>query len=127
MARARVLIVDDQPELRLLVALTLGGADLELTEAANGAEALAACAAAPPDIVLLDVVMPDMDGFEVCRRIKADPGLSATRVVLMTAADQAAQRRKGMDAGADHYVSKPFSPERLLQLITDLVAARGPR
>jgi CheY-like chemotaxis protein len=123
-ARTRVLIVDDQPELRLLLMLTLGGGNLELSEATSGTEALAACAASPPDIVLLDVMMPGMDGYEVCRRIKADPRLAATTVVLMTAADQATQRRKGMEAGTDHYVSKPFSPERLQQLINDIIASR---
>ena len=123
-ARTRVLIVDDQAELRLLLMLTLGSGDLELSEATNGPEALAACAASPPDIVLLDVMMPGMDGYEVCRRIKADARLAATTVVLMTAADQAIQRRKGMEAGTDHYVSKPFSPEQLQQLVNDIIASR---
>ena len=122
--RARVLIVDDQPELRLLLTLTLAGAQVDLREAANGQEALVECDAQPPDIVLLDVMMPGLDGYEVCRRIKADPQLKSTVVVMMTAADQAEQRQHGMAAGADHYVSKPFSPAHLLQMVADLAAAR---
>ena len=122
--RAKVLIVDDQPELRLLLTLTLSGAPLDLREAANGQEALVECDAIAPDVVLLDVMMPGIDGYEVCRRIKADPQLQSTVVVMMTAADQAEQRQHGMSAGADHYVSKPFSPAHLLQMVTDLAAAR---
>ncbi len=123
MRPSRVLIVDDQPELRLLLTLSLSGADVELREAANGHEALLECEAKPPDIVLLDVMMPGLDGYEVCRRIKADPRLAGARVVMMTAADQPEQRQRGFDAGADHYVSKPFSPGELLQLLGDLTGA----
>lgn len=120
MSMPRVLVVDDQPELRLLISLTLAGESLELREAANGADALATCKDWRPHLVLLDVMMPGMNGYEVCRQIKSDASLNGTIVVLLTAADQASNRQHGLECGADQYFSKPFSPELLRQLVVGL-------
>jgi len=114
-----VLVVDDQPELRLLVKLTFSGTGFTVREAADGEAALAACAAEVPDAVLLDVMMPGMDGYEVCRRLKSEPRLRDTLVVLITAGDQATERVRAREAGADFYVPKPFSPAELLRLVTE--------
>lgn len=112
-----VLVVDDQPELRLLIKLTFSGTGCTVREAADGESALAACAAEVPDVVLLDVMLPGIDGYEVCRRLKTEARLKKTLVVLMTAGDQATERVRAREAGADFYVPKPFSPAELLQLV----------
>ena len=121
----RILIVDDQPDLRLLVRLTIEGHGYDVAEAPNGEEALAACASRAPDAVLLDVMMPGIDGYEVCRRLKADPRMGQTFVVLMTAGHQETERARAREAGADAYVAKPFSPAQLLELVRSHLATRG--
>jgi len=121
--RKRILIVEDQADLRKLLTLTLGTTRYELLEAADAAQALEAVQGAPPDLVLLDMMLPGgMDGLEVCRRIKADAQLDRTIVVMMTASDQAEQRARVRAAGADHYVAKPFSPRGLRSLLESLLA-----
>jgi CheY-like chemotaxis protein len=114
-----LLVVDDQPELRLLIKLTFSGTGFSVREAADGESALTACAAEVPDVVLLDVMMPGIDGYEVCRQLKSQPRMRNTLVVLMTAGDQATERVRAREAGADFYVPKPFSPAELLQLVTE--------
>jgi CheY-like chemotaxis protein len=79
-----------------------------------------------PDVVLLDVMMPGIDGYEVCRRLKSEPRLRNTLVVLMTAGDQATERVRAREAGADFYVPKPFSPAELLQLVTEHLPSQRP-
>lgn len=124
----RILIVEDQADLRKLVTLTLGTTRYELLEAADAAQALEAVQGPPPDLVLLDVMLPgDMDGLEVCRRIKADARLDGTVVVMMTASDQAEQRARVRAAGADRYVAKPFSPRELRSLVESLLAEPRPK
>lgn len=121
--RKRILIVEDQADLRKLVTLTLGTTRYELLEAADAAQALKAVQGPPPDLVLLDLMLPGgMDGLEVCRRIKADARLDGTVVVIMTASDQAEQRARVRAAGADRYVAKPFSPRELRSLVESLLA-----
>jgi len=120
----RILIVDDQPDLRLLVRLTFEGNGYDVAEAPDGEAALAACASRVPDAVLLDVMMPGIDGYEVCRRLKADPRLGHTLVVLMTAGHQETERARAREAGADLYVAKPFSPAQLLELVRSRLSLR---
>jgi CheY-like chemotaxis protein len=120
-----VLIVDDQPEIRLLIRMTLDVTGAALREAADGQEALAACAAEAPDVVLLDVMLPDMSGYDICARLKADPRYARTRVILMTAGDQATERRRATEAGADLYVAKPFSPAEMLAHVSRYLGLRS--
>ncbi|MFO1406421.1 MAG: response regulator [Steroidobacteraceae bacterium] len=119
-----ILVVDDQPDLRLLIRLTFEGMGYDVHEAASGEAALDACASRPPDVVLLDVMLPGIDGYEVCRRIKADPGLGRVQVVLMTAGHQETERARARVAGADRYVAKPFSPAQMLDLVRSLLESR---
>jgi CheY-like chemotaxis protein len=119
-----ILIVDDQPDLRLLIRLTFSSSGYRLQEAADGEAALAACAEAVPDAVLLDVMLPGIDGYEVCRRLKSDARTHATFVVLMTAGHQETERVRATAAGADRYLAKPFSPAQLLDLVQRELAAR---
>lgn len=114
----RILIVDDQPDIRRLVRMTLELTDSELLEAVDGADALAAVHALQPDLVLLDVMMPGaFDGYQVCARIKQDPALARTRVVLLTARGQAGDIEAGRAVGADGYLIKPFSPLELIEQV----------
>lgn len=118
----QILVVEDQSDLRMLVSLTLKTQGRKLIEAATAAEALARLEESVPDVVLLDVMLPGgMNGVDICRRIKGDPRLGRTIVILMTAADQAEQRLRAMQAGADHYVTKPFSPRQLRELVASLL------
>ena len=103
-----VLVVDDLAANRDTLRELLGEANYEIVEASDGALALALATANPPDLVLLDVLMPDMDGFEVCRRLRAGPSLSAVPIIMVTALDNRASRLAGIEAGADDFVSKPF-------------------
>ncbi len=121
----RLLIVDDQPEIRNLLALTLDADNYELHHANNWVTALAMTRAIKPDLVLLDVMMPgEFDGLEVCRRIKSDPELSSTTVMIISARSQVADRQKGMESGADDYLTKPFSPLALMEKVSTLLASK---
>jgi len=119
-----ILIVDDQPDLRLLIRLTFSSTGYRVQEAADGEAALAACAEEVPDVVLLDVTLPGIDGYEVCRRLKADARTRGVFVVLMTAGHQETERVRASEAGADRYVAKPFSPAQLLELVQRQLEAR---
>jgi two-component system response regulator MprA len=124
----RILVVDDEPAVRssLERALRLDGYEVSL--AAGGREALAALAGAPPDAVVLDVLMPELGGLEVCRRLR-DAG-DRTPVLMLTARDRVADRVRGLDAGADDYLVKPFALEelsaRLRALLRRTDSAGGP-
>lgn len=120
--RPRVLIVDDDPLIRDVVRTVLEDGSYELEEAASGAEALRLAADHPPDVVLLDVMMPGLDGFQVARRLKADARFARTVVVMLTVRDGVDDRRRGLESGADAYFTKPFSP---LELIAAVAGAVG--
>lgn len=126
MPKPRVLIVDDHADLRRLISLSLGSSDYDLVEAVDGHGALDECEREPPDLVLLDLMLPGgLDGIEVCRRIRDDTRFADTRIVLLTAADQAAQRERAHDAGVDRYFPKPFSPRQLRELVESLLAGEN--
>ncbi|MGO8999886.1 MAG: protein kinase domain-containing protein [Polyangiaceae bacterium] len=120
--RSSILVVDDEPWNRDLAAQQLEMYDTRL--AASGEEALAMIAAAPPDLVLLDVMMPGIDGFEVCRRLKADDATRLIPIVIMTALDAAAERIKGIEAGADDFLTKPVDERQLLARIRTALRAK---
>jgi len=116
-----ILIVDDEPPILDLVRFTLEDADVRVEEASDGAEALVLARRLKPDLILLDVHMPKLGGLEVCRQLRADVAFAATRIVMLTAAGQEADRARGREAGADEYLTKPFSPLALLALVEALV------
>src|SRR5262249_8415061 len=118
---ARVLVVDDVPANVKLMEARLSAEYFDVVTALSGQEALAVCERAECDIVLLDVMMPDMDGFEVCRRIKANPSTHHLPVVMVTALDQASDRVKGLQAGADDFLTKPVSGIALVARVRPLV------
>jgi two-component system cell cycle response regulator len=118
---ARVLVVDDVPANVKLMEARLSAEYFDVVTALSGQEALALCERAECDIVLLDVMMPDMDGFEVCRRLKANPSTHHLPVIMVTALDQASDRVKGLEAGADDFLTKPVSDIALVARVRSLV------
>src|SRR5215813_168394 len=118
---ARVLVVDDVPANVKLMEARLSAEYFDVVTALSGQEALAVCERAECDIVLLDVMMPDMDGFEVCRRIKANPSTHHLPVVMVTALDQASDRVRGLEAGADDFLTKPVSDIALVARVRSRV------
>jgi DNA-binding response OmpR family regulator len=116
---ATVLIVDDEPNILLSLQFVMKKAGYEVRTAKDGEEALAEIARARPDVVLLDVMMPKLDGFTVCQRIKSTPDWKAVRVIMLTARGRDVEREKGLSLGADDYITKPFSTKEA----TDRVAA----
>src|SRR5277367_1746877 len=110
---ARVLVVDDVPANVKLLEARLSAEYFDVITATNGAQALQICERAECDLVLLDVLMPDMDGFEVCRRLKTNTATHHIPVVMVTALDQPSDKVKGLEAGADDFLTKPI-PEVLL-------------
>lgn len=118
---ATVLVVDDEQPIVDLVRFTLEDEQVQVVEAADGVQALEVARAHRPDLVFLDVQMPRLDGLEVCRLLRREPGLEHTRIVMLTAASQEADRARGLAAGADEYLTKPFSPLKLLLLVQALL------
>ena len=116
-----VLIVDDEPNIVQLVRITLEDNRVQVLEAADGATALDRAAAFRPDLVLLDIDLPDVSGLEVCRRLKEDAELAKMKIVMLTAAAQRDDIARGLAAGADEYLTKPCSPVRLLSLVEQLM------
>ncbi len=114
-----VLIADDESSIRLLVHATIESDDYAVVEAADGAQAWALTQDLKPALVLLDVQMPGQSGLEVLRSIKADPGLKGTRVILLTSKAQERDIEVGLIAGADFYLTKPFSPLDLLTRVEE--------
>ena len=113
-----ILIVDDEPHLRTLIHQTLEELEdegVELLTASNGEEALATIQAVKPNLVFLDVMMPKLSGFDVCKRTKQELGLTGIYIVLLTAKGQEFDRQRGQEVGADLYMTKPFDPDALLE------------
>ena len=111
---SRVLIVEDEPDIRELVVHHLKREGYQVSAASSGEEALRQVQAAPPDLVLLDLMMPAMDGLEVCRRLRQDPATAMLPIVMLTAKGDEVDRVLGLEIGADDYVVKPFSPKELV-------------
>lgn len=122
MAEPLILLVDDEPSIRETVSFILEMEGYRVVTAENGDEALEQIRRLQPPVVLLDAMMPRRDGFDVCRTVKSDPTLSATKIVMLTALGQKTDQEKAMVAGADFYVTKPFDEEDLLTLLARLTS-----
>ena len=113
----RVLVVDDEPNIVMSLEFLMRRAGFEVAVARNGQEALAALDGVPPDLLLLDVMMPEFDGYEVCERIRARPEWNATKIIMLTARGREVERERGLALGADAYVTKPFSTRDLVDQV----------
>ena len=109
-----VLVVEDEPDIRGLIVHHLERDGFRCRTAGNGSEALAAVRAATPDLVILDVMLPGMDGLEICRRLRADVSVATVPIIMLTAKADEVDRVVGLELGADDYVVKPFSPKELI-------------
>jgi phosphate regulon transcriptional regulator PhoB len=123
---ARILAVDDEPDLLELVRVGLTQAGYIVETAGSGNEALAALRRAPPDLILLDVMLPDLSGTELCSRIRADQRLAAVPIIMLTAKSEEIDRVVGLEVGADDYVTKPFSPRELALRVRAVLRRRAP-
>ena len=122
---ATVLVCDDRPALRELVRAALAEADYEVIEASNGAESIRLARELRPDVVILDLVLPDRSGLDVLAELRRDPDLSRTRVILCTAHTLLFGSDNGNGLGADRYLPKPFSPRELAAIVDELVGAHS--
>lgn len=121
----RILIVEDEAHIVELVRVCLEDPEVEVLDARDGVAGLVLARQAVPDLVLLDVMMPRLDGFALCRTLKEDPRTQGIPVVMLTARTLELERQLGREAGADAYLCKPFSPARLRELVLDLLSPRA--
>ncbi|MBI5017743.1 MAG: response regulator [Deltaproteobacteria bacterium] len=117
MGKRKILAVDDEPNILLSLEFILEEEGYDVYTARDGDEALEVAASARPDLILLDVAMPRKDGYEVCRRLRESPGMKDVKVVMLTAKGQPLEKKKGVEVGADLYVTKPFGAAELLEKI----------
>jgi DNA-binding response OmpR family regulator len=120
----QIVLVDDEPNIRETVAFILEAEGFDVVTAADGVEGLERVRAVKPKVVLLDVMMPRMDGYEVCQAIRADSELQGVFILILTAKGQKADELKALEVGADLYMSKPFDDEVVLQVIQDVFEGR---
>ncbi len=118
----RILVVEDQEDNRQIIRDMLSATDYEITEAENGEQALAAVTKQRPDLILMDIQLPIMDGYEATRRIKADPALKSIPIIAVTSYALSGEEAKARAAGCDDYVPKPYSPRHLLAKMRQYLA-----
>lgn len=117
----RILIVEDDPDIAELVERYLAKAGFDTERAASGSEALQALAARPPDVMILDLMLPQVDGIEVCRSVRNNPAIAALPIIMLTARAEESERIVGLELGADDYMAKPFSPGELVARVRALL------
>ena len=120
--KKRILVVEDQEDNRQILRDLLASTDYEIVEAVNGVEALAAVAKQRPDLILMDIQLPILDGYEATRRIKADPALRSIPIIAVTSYALSGDEDKAREAGCDAYVPKPYSPRQLLAKIREFLS-----
>lgn len=121
----RILVVDDEPDLLELVRVNLAQAGFEVTTAEDGREALAQVRRSLPELIVLDLMLPDVSGTEVCRRLRADPETESVPIIMLTARADEVDRVVGLELGADDYVTKPFSPRELALRVRAVLRRQG--
>jgi DNA-binding response OmpR family regulator len=122
---ARILIAEDERDIRELITFTLTFAGHQVTSTANGEEAFLKAQEILPDLILLDVRMPRMTGYEACEKIKATPATTAIPVVFLSAKGQESEVQTGLEAGAAEYIVKPFAPDQLAERVSAILAKFG--
>jgi DNA-binding response OmpR family regulator len=127
MAKGTVFVIDDEKDLIELVSYNLGKEGFAVRSALNGEAGLAAVASDLPDLVVVDLMMPGMDGLEVCRRLRADPKTAAIPIIMLTAKSAESDRVVGLELGADDYVTKPFSPRELAARVKAILRRTSPQ
>lgn len=125
MPNGSVLVVDDEPNIALSLEYLMREEGYEVRVAVDGDAAIAALREARPDVVLLDVMMPGKDGYEVCQLIRATPEWKDVRVIMLTAKGRAIEQEKGLALGADDYITKPFSTRAVVERVQHYMTARA--
>lgn len=125
MKKGKILVVDDSILIRRLVQANLEVEDYEVIEAADGREALDKIRSEKPDLILLDVVMPELDGFEVLQKLRQDSKTADIPVVMLTVRVEEADQIKGWEAGADDYITKPFNPAALVEIVNRVLSQKA--
>jgi two-component system alkaline phosphatase synthesis response regulator PhoP len=121
MSRGKVLVVDDEEYIQHILNFSFGAEGYDVLTASDGEEALKRARKDRPDVIVLDIMMPKMDGYEACKRLKSDPQTKNIPVILLTAKGRDVDRKLGTAAGADDYVVKPFSPGRLIERVQGII------
>lgn len=121
MSKYKIMVVDDEPDIVKLVKISLEMANFEVIEAFSGVEALEKTQGVVPDLFLLDIMMPDMNGYEVCEKLKEDDRTRDVPVVMLTAKGQKGDAEQGLKVGADDYIIKPFDPYELGEQISEIL------
>ncbi len=125
----KILIVDDEVHIRMLLEQTLEELEedcgVEILSAQNGEEGLDLIRAQHPDVVFLDIMMPKLNGYEVCQKVKEDPSITDIGIVLLTAKGQEVDRKQGLELGASRYMTKPFDPDEVLKVAKELLQLPG--
>ena len=124
--QASVLIVDDEPNILLSLQFLMKKAGYDVRTATDGEQALAEIARAKPNVVLLDVMMPKLDGFTVCQRIRATPEWQDVRIIMLTARGRDVEREKGLGLGANDYITKPFSTKDAIDRVAAVLGKSAP-
>ncbi len=125
MKKGKILVVDDEVYIVHILDFSLGMEGYEVVTALNGEEALAKAAEHKPDLVVLDIMMPKMDGYETCRRLKGDDATRNIPVILLSAKGRNVDQKMGFEVGADDYITKPFSPRKLVERINVILNQHG--
>lgn len=120
----RILIVDDEPNIVLALELLMKREGYEIQSVDDGQKAFDAVREFRPDLIILDIMMPKMDGYEVCQRIRADASLKDISIIMLTAKGREVEREKGLALGADYYITKPFSTREVMLRIKEILSAR---
>jgi two-component system, cell cycle response regulator DivK len=120
--KKRILVVEDQEDLRGVLRTLLAGSGYEMIEAADGQAGVEKAKSEQPDLILMDIQLPVIDGYEATRQIKADPKLSATPIIAVSSFAMKGDEEKARGAGCDHYVTEPYSPLQLLRVIRGFLA-----
>jgi two-component system alkaline phosphatase synthesis response regulator PhoP len=125
MSKGKILVVDDEVYILHILDFSLGSEGFEVISANNGELAIEKAKQEQPDLIVLDVMMPVLDGYETCRRLKRDPTTKEIPVILLTAKGRDVDKRLGFEVGVADYVIKPFSPARLVERIQEIIGVRN--
>jgi len=126
MAKGKILVVDDEIYIVHILDFSLGMEGYEVLTALDGEQAVEKARAEHPDLIVLDIMMPKLDGYETCKRLKADPATKDIPVILLSAKGRNVDQKVGFEVGADDYITKPFSPRKLVERINALLGQSSP-
>jgi len=127
MAKAKILVVDDEIYIVHILDFSLGMEGYEVVTALDGEQALQKVKTEQPDLIVLDIMMPKLDGYETCKQLKSDPATKHIPVILLSAKGLNVDQRLGFDVGADDYITKPFSPRKLVERVNALLDETNPQ